>query len=228
MSGILAGGGRTASEHWLSLRTMDVSRLARDERADMAAFLGTLSPRQWQAPTLCANWRVREVVAHVISYDELALRRLLALALRGRFRSSRINAAALARYSTCSPEQLLALLRDHLQPQGLLAALGGRPALVEGVIHHQDIRRGLGLPRVIPSQRLLIALRWALLGPDIGGLWRIRGVRVVATDLGFSAGAGPEVRGAAEALLMTMVGRRDVASELSGQGQRKSADRIGV
>jgi uncharacterized protein (TIGR03083 family) len=65
------GGGRTVSARWLSLPTVDVGRLARDERADMAAFLGTLSPRQWQAPTLCGNWQVRDVVAHVISYDEL-------------------------------------------------------------------------------------------------------------------------------------------------------------
>lgn len=215
------------SARGLSLRTMDVARLARDERADLAAFAGTLSPRQWQAPTLCASWRVREVIAHVISYDDLPPRALLALALQGQFRSSRINALALARYSTCGPEQLLALLRAHLEPRGLPAALGGRVALTEGVIHHQDIRRGLGLPRVIPQQRLLIALRWALLGPDIGGLWRIRGVRVVATDLGFSAGAGPEVRGAAEALLMTLAGRRGVAGELTGPGRDKLAGRVG-
>ena len=67
----------------------------------------------------------------------------------------------------------------------------------------------------------------ALIAPDIGGLWRIRGVRLVATDLRFSAGAGPEVRGAAEALLMAIAGRRGVASELSGPGQAKLAGRIG-
>jgi uncharacterized protein (TIGR03083 family) len=206
---------------------VDVRRLARDERADLAAFLATLSPGQWQAPTLCAEWRVRDVVAHVVSYDELGARGLLALAVHGRFRSSRMNAITLARYRSCSPERLLALLTAHLQPRGLPAALGGRVALVEGVIHHQDIRRGLGLPRVIPPQRLLVALRWALIGPDIGGLWRVRGVRVVATDLGFSAGAGPEVRGAAETLLMAMAGRRGVAGELSGPGLGKVAGRIG-
>ena len=61
-----------------SLPIVDVRRLARDERADFAAFLATLSPQQWQAPTLCGRWRVRDVVAHVISYDELAARGLLA------------------------------------------------------------------------------------------------------------------------------------------------------
>jgi uncharacterized protein (TIGR03083 family) len=206
---------------------VDVQRLAREERADFAAFLSTLTPQQWQAPTLCTAWRVKHVVAHVISYDGLGTRGLLALAAQGRFRLSRINAAALARYDTRSPEQLLALLTDHPQPRGVPAALGGRVGLVETLIHHQDIRRALARPRPIPAERLLPALRIALIAPDIGGLWRIRGMRLVATDLGFSAGVGPEVRGAAEALLMAIAGRRDAVGELCGPGQRKLAGRIG-
>ena len=95
---------------------MDVRRLARKERADFAAFLATLSAQQWQAPTLCASWRVRDVVAHVISYDDLDTRALLTLTARSQLRPSRVNAAAMARYNTPSPEQLLALLTDHLQP----------------------------------------------------------------------------------------------------------------
>jgi len=66
-----------------------------------------------------------------------------------------------------------------------------------------------------------------LIAPDIGGFWRIRGLRLVATDLGFSAGRGPPVRGPAEALLMTIAGRRGVVSELSGPGRATLADRIG-
>lgn len=206
---------------------MDIRRLAREERADLAAFLATLSPRQWQAPTLCARWRVRDVVAHVISYDDLGTRGLMTLAVRGRFQPARVNDLALARHHAHTPEQLLDLLTQHLQPRGLPAALGGRVALVEAVIHHQDIRRALGQPRVIPPQRLLPALQTALIAPDIGGCWRTRGVRLVATDLRFSAGTGPVAQGTAEALLMTIAGRRGVATELSGPGQRKLANRIG-
>ena len=54
---------------------MDLKPLARDERADLAEFLATLSPEQWEAPTLCAGWRVRDVVAHMLNYDEQALPR---------------------------------------------------------------------------------------------------------------------------------------------------------
>jgi uncharacterized protein (TIGR03083 family) len=210
-----------------SLRGVDTRRLARDERADFAAFLATLPPPQWQAPTLCAGWRVRDVVAHVISYDNLNARSLLALSVRGRCRLGHINALALARYDTASPPQLLALLRDHLQPRGVPAALGSRVGLVEALIHHQDIRRALGQPRRIPPERLLPALRLALIAPDIGGLWRTRGMRLIATDLRFSAGVGPQVRGPAEALLMAIAGRRGIANELSGPAQNKLANRLG-
>jgi hypothetical protein len=73
---------------------VDVRRLAADERADLAAFLSTLTPQQWQAPTLCTRWRVRDVVAHVISYDNLNASALLAVAARARFRAGRINDTA--------------------------------------------------------------------------------------------------------------------------------------
>jgi uncharacterized protein (TIGR03083 family) len=165
-------------------------------------------------------------VAHVMCYDELGARGLLPAVIRGRFRPARVNAIAMADLRTHSPDQLLALLRKHLEPQGLPAALGARVALVEGIIHHQDIRRGLGQPRAIPPERLLPALRWTLIAPDIGSIWQIRGVRFVATDLDFSAGAGPEVRGAGEALLMTIACRRSVVGELSGPGQAKLARRF--
>jgi hypothetical protein len=39
--------------------------------------------------------------------------------------------------------------KQHLQPRGLPAALGGTVALVEVLVHHQDIRRPLGLPRTV-------------------------------------------------------------------------------
>jgi len=97
---------------------VDVRRLARDERADLAAFLATLTPQQWQAPTLCARWRVRDVVAHVISYDDLGARALLAVAARAGFRPGRINDTALTRYDRHTPGQLLALLAGNLQPAG--------------------------------------------------------------------------------------------------------------
>ncbi len=44
---------------------------ARAERESFAAFLETLSPEQWQAPTLCERWNVREVMAMAGRRDAL-------------------------------------------------------------------------------------------------------------------------------------------------------------
>jgi uncharacterized protein (TIGR03083 family) len=200
--------------------------LARQEREDFAALLTDLSPEQWEAPTLCDRWRVRDVVAHVISYDELDGLGLLGRFAKGWFLLNRTNAVGVADYAARSPQQLSELMRSHVEPSGLPAGFGGMIALVDGMIHQQDIRRPLGLPRDIPADRLVPALSFAVTAPTILGFWRTRGVRLVATDLDWSTGRGPEVQGPAEAILMAMAGRRDALGDLDGPGQAKLAARI--
>jgi hypothetical protein len=134
---------------------------------------------------------------------------------------------ALARYAGHSPQQLLDLLTGNLRPRGQPAALGGRAGLVEALIHHQDIRRALARPRVIPAGRLRPALRTALIAPDVARLWPLRGLRLVATDLRFTAGLGARVEGPAEALLMTIAGRYSAIAELSGPGKARLTARTG-
>ncbi|HEY6574294.1 MAG TPA: maleylpyruvate isomerase family mycothiol-dependent enzyme, partial [Mycobacterium sp.] len=48
---------------------MTALELARDERLDLADFLAGLTPEQWASPTLCEDWRVRDVAAHVVSFE---------------------------------------------------------------------------------------------------------------------------------------------------------------
>ena len=105
--------------------------------------------------------------------------------------------------------------------------MGGAIALTDGVIHQQDIRRPLGRPRTIPADHLVPALRTALFGPVLRGVLKARDVRLVATDIDWSFGRGPEVRGTGEALLMAVAGRKAVADELSGPGAERLAARLG-
>jgi uncharacterized protein (TIGR03083 family) len=206
---------------------MDAIRLAHDERADLAEFLSTLSPEQWEVESLCSGWRVGDVVAHVLSYDELDTRGLIRRFARGRFLIDRVNAVGVDDYADRAPAALLVLLTEHLRPRGLTPGFGGRIGLLDGLIHHQDIRRPLGEPREIPAERLHAALDFARIAPPIKAFWRIRGLRLVATDLGWTAGSGPVVQGPGEALLMAMAGRRGVVGELAGYGTSTLAARIG-
>src|SRR5262249_1360069 len=63
--------------------TATLMEMARAERTDMLAFLTTLTPEDWETPSLCARWTVKDVVAHVISYEELGFAGLLRRAARG-------------------------------------------------------------------------------------------------------------------------------------------------
>ena len=102
-----------------------------------------------------------------------------------------------------------------------------KEALVDHFTHHQDIRRPLGLPRELPTDRLLAALDAA---PGIGGLLkakgRAKGLRFVASDLDWSWGDGPEVKGNAEAILLALGGRPSVLDELGGDGLPALRERL--
>jgi uncharacterized protein (TIGR03083 family) len=201
-------------------------QMARDERVEFASFLEGLTPEQWDNPTLCNKWRVREVAIHTVSYDELSTAGLLGRFLKGRLSTDRTNAVGVAGYVGRTPEQIVAMIRANIEPHGLTGGFGGKIALTDGMIHQQDIRRPLGLPRTIDPERLRTALDFARFAPTIRGAWRARGVRLVGTDLDWAHGKGPEVRGSGEALLMVMAGRQAALNDLEGPGKAKLAQHI--
>lgn len=195
------------------------------ERTELADFLATLTPEQWQVSSLCEGWRVRDVVAHVMSFDVSSLD-MLRRAVRGRVVHT--NQAGVDELASLSTEQLLHRLRAHLRPQRLATTFGGRLALLDVTIHHQDIRRPLGMPRQIPAERLRWVLGASVLSPELPG-WRLsRGVRLAPTDLDWTHGSGPEVNGPAEAVLMAIAGRGSAIRELTGPGQPVVAGRLGA
>jgi uncharacterized protein (TIGR03083 family) len=192
--------------------------LATQERSELADMLSELTPPQWSVPSLCAGWTVRQVVAHdrlprpkqnwlVRQHDAQAV---------GRRPIERGSAGRLCRRHTRSSRRTGA--RRH-EPSGAGALFGGRVALIECLIHQQDIRRPLGMPRIIATDRLRVSLDYARISPVIGGARRTRGIRLTATDRNWSAGRGPEVRGSGEALLLAMTGRvAHLTDELDGDG----------
>ncbi len=197
---------------------------ARAERTDIARFLATLTPEQWQAPSLCTDWSVKDVVAHVYSYEGLGKPALIRRFAKGLI--VRTNQVGVDELAPLSIRQLIELADNNIQPHGLTAGFGGMIALVDGTVHHQDIRRALGLPRVIPPDRLRRVVESIPGNPRLGAGRRIRGLRLRADDIDWTHGDGPEVTGPGEALMMAMTGRRDALPELGGAGQATLAARL--
>ena len=206
--------------------TIDRKQLAADERRDFADFLDTLTPEQWGAPTLCANWNVRDVVAHVISYEDARPLALAGAFLRSGFRPDRVNERRRRLYADHTPTQLIEFLRSHQRPTGLTAGAGGGIGLGDCLIHHQDIRRPLGQPRLIPGERVREALDVVLKAPVLPARRNAKGLQLHATDLDWTHGDGPTVTGSGEALLLALTGRAPALADLDGDGVAALRDRL--
>ena len=185
-----------------------------DERRDLVALLRTLRPDEWDAPSLCAGWRVRDVVAHLL-YDTASLPRYVVDAARVGFSTHRMNTRAVARANDTDGPDLADAL-ERTVGRGIVATVAPSLALADVLIHHQDIRRPLNRPRDIPTDRLLNVL--AHPDPFAVPRSRIRGLRFTATDVSWTRGDGTEVQGAGEALVMAVAGRAAALDELTGDG----------
>ncbi|MBF6330068.1 maleylpyruvate isomerase family mycothiol-dependent enzyme [Nocardia transvalensis] len=186
--------------------------MLKGERAELVSLLRTLSDDEWVTPSLCVGWRVRDVVGHLL-YDAIPAPTYAVVFLRCGLSADRTNDVLADKSKVLSTEQLVAKLENSGEHITRLAPGLG---LADMFAHQQDIRRPLGRPREIPAERL----RAVLEHPDpFARPGRFtRGLRFVATDIDWSSGSGPEVRGAGEALALAMVGRPAVLDELAGDG----------
>ncbi|MGY0386506.1 maleylpyruvate isomerase family mycothiol-dependent enzyme [Nocardioides sp. WG-D5] len=205
---------------------LDRTALATAERRDLADFLETLTPEQWDQPSLCSGWAVRDVVAHLISYEEVGLAGFIGRFARQGFRFGTMNQRRLEEFGSRTPDELVAYVRAHAKPSGPTAVADARIGLTDGLIHHQDIRRALGRPRRVPAERLVPVLGFAMIAPPLPAKRNGQGLRLVATDLDWSHGSGAEVTGPGEALLMAVCGRADALAELTGPGLGTLAGRV--
>ena len=193
--------------------TATINDLIAAERQALATVLSGLAPEQWDAPTLCAGWRVREVTAHItmpFRYStEQYLRELQAS--HGDFSQM---ADRCARRDAARPVAELAGNVHHpWQPPG-----GGfEGALSHDVIHGLDITVPLATGRRVPEPHLLTVLDF-LTGRGGGTVFGtdLTGVELRADDLDWSYGSGAPVTGLGQHLLLAMAGRRLPADLLRG------------
>ncbi len=191
------------------------------ERRAVLALLEELRPEEWTAATLCAGWRVRDVVGHLTMATDTPISTAVVGLVRAGFDVDRfLRQAGLRRGSAPVPTLLAgwrrAVDRRRTPPGGTAGQM-----LVEVVSHQQDVRRPLHRPRPTPPEPLRAALDAAVrLGGPFPSRDRAAGLRLVATDLDWAHGeAGdPEVRGSGDALLMGMLGRGSAVPDLDGPG----------
>jgi uncharacterized protein (TIGR03083 family) len=217
--------GRSAAQ-------LDPWRIYAAERADVHDFLASLTPAQWDAPSLCQGWRIRDVAVHLLvdePVEQLGLPLALVKAAWFRFSVHRINDWWVRRNQDRPADSIVTAFAGAWQPGRISKLVGPRTSVRAMVIHHQDMRRPLGMRRAVPEERLRAALD-VILTPqgshNLGSFERGSGLRLQATDIDWSWGDGPTILGPAESILMAVAGRRGVIAELSGPGLPILASRI--
>ncbi|GAA5126937.1 maleylpyruvate isomerase family mycothiol-dependent enzyme [Haloechinothrix salitolerans] len=186
------------------------------ERARLATLLEGLEPAQWATPSLCAGWRVRDVVAHITMPFRTSVVRLVAGLVRARFSFDRYaDLDARAHAARTSDGELVSLLRDNVRHPWRPPGGGQAGALSHDVIHGLDVTEPLGLDGPPPS-RIELVLRHAgkrnldHFGVDLGG------TQLAATDADIAVGDGATRRMPAKDVLLVVTGRRALA-EVPGE-----------
>ena len=188
------------------------------ERQDIADVLAALPEPAWDQPTLCAGWRVRELVAHITMPFRYSGARFAAELIRsgGRFHAMADRCARrdAARMTTAG---LIESLRDNVANPWRPPGGGQAGALTHDVIHGLDVVVSLGIDRRVPDERLRVVLA-AITEPralkHFGA--DLTGVELRADDLDWSIGSGQPVSGHAQDLAMVICGRKLPAGRLHG------------
>ncbi|MCC2591853.1 maleylpyruvate isomerase family mycothiol-dependent enzyme [Tessaracoccus sp. OS52] len=200
--------------------------LVHAERAALADDLEQLTETQWHHPTLCGEWDVEDVVAHLIAAASLGRWQWLRSMLAVGFRPDVHNQRRLAEHRGSTPAETLgrfrAVVGNTVAPTADIAAFLG-----EVVVHAQDIRRPLGLDRT-PSLAATTAVADFFVRRDfaVNSRTLARGLLLRADDGPFESGAGPVVAGSTLALVMAMAGRPTYIDDLDGPGREILQERI--
>ena len=203
---------------------MDVEeawRVVEQHRRAVADLLEGITPQQWESPSLCAGWRVRDVAAHLTLLSlPPSPGSLLADLIRARGSMHVLNTLAAKRRAARPPEQLLTDLRSYAGSRKLPVVTDRRNVLFDVLVHGQDIAVPLGFDLPVPPAAAAEgATRVWTMGWPFWARRRLRGLHLSATDVDWSMGSGAEVRGSIRAMLLLLTGRTAAAAPLlSGPG----------
>jgi uncharacterized protein (TIGR03083 family) len=206
---------------------IDIWPAIQTERRALVTDLKGLGEDQWSRLSLCTEWTIRDVLAHMTATAKITPAAFFAKMLASGFSFPRLQAKDIAIEKGNSPADALArfeeVVTSRKHPPGPTDTMLG-----ETIIHAEDIRRALGIRHDYPIDALVqVADFFKGSNLIIGTKRRIAGLTLEATDAKWSHGTGPKVSGSMLALVMAMTGREVAAGDLSGDGAAALRARAG-
>ena len=206
------------------------------QRRRTADLLDELGSEEWNRPSLCEGWTVRDVAAH-LTLQQMTLGSALLSALRNPGSLNHVINASARERAQLPRDRLIAEIRGTVGSRRHNVGVTPWETLIDIVVHGQDIAVPTGHPlEVGPDVVAAAASRvWdgqlSRKGRRMAKVFRrlpYQGHRLSATDVDWSVGEGPEIRGPVLALLLLLTGRPVVIPELSGDGTTALAAHLGL
>ena len=192
------------------------------QRLRTADLLETLTDDDWSHRSLCDGWTVRDVAAH-LTLQQLTLGGGLKLALKHPGNLNRTIHASTRGKAQQPTAQLIAEIRAMVGSRRHNFGLTARDTLIDIVVHGQDIAVPIGRSLHVPQETAATAAQrvWDCRGSRLSKVFDqipYDGLNLQATDIDWSVGQGPELRGPILSLLLLMTGRAVVMPQLDGPG----------
>ncbi|MFG2006444.1 maleylpyruvate isomerase family mycothiol-dependent enzyme [Spirillospora sp. NPDC048911] len=197
-----------------------------DQRRSLADLFDDLADHEWEAPSLCAAWRVRDVAAHLTLAHTGMGPAVLGL-LRARGNVNRMIRDTALRQAELPVDSYAPMLREMVGSRAKAPGVTEMEPLIDVLVHGQDIAIPLSRTRPMPPEAAAAAASrvWPKLWP-FRAERRLHGMKLVATDHSWTAGEGLLVEGPISAVLLLLTGRRAALTMLAGPGVPKLEARL--
>lgn len=205
------------------------ARTAANRRA-IADLFADLDDDQLDTPSLCAGWRCRDVLGHLVMSLDLAFPRFLLEVLRDRGRAGHTSERLARSYADQPAHQLVEHLRRRSSAALAPPGIGPGGPFADSCIHLRDVAIPLAITTTAPVTDWVRVLDF-LTTPRArraGFLprGRLDGLGLRATDHSWSSGSGALVTGTSEALAMSITGRTALLTHLDGEGATTLSERV--
>lgn len=194
------------------------------QRLRTADLLATLAPADWSHRSLCDGWTVRDVAGH-LTLQQMTIGDIFRLAIKHPgVHSLNWMIQTSARDQAALPtEQLIDEIRRTVGSRRHNLGVTPRETLIDIVVHGQDMAIPIGRTLAVPPEVAATAAArvWECRGTRLSKVFKpvpYDGLKLVADDIDWTVGDGPELRGPVLSLLLLLTGRRVVLPQLDGPG----------